>query len=209
MHARRTVTKAPPEQAEKAKQVIETSLLPRAKELPGFGGGYWLINRATGEGLAFTFFDTKENLEASAAPAEQLRSSAVRDIGAEVVEVGHFEVAADTGQKVHRAASHARVLQVEADPGQVDEGIAMIKERVIPGVRSFPGFVGGFWLADRAKGTVVGVTLFDSAANLAASRDQAARMRAQSAEQLKAAFGEFAEYEVLTRAETPTRVTAG
>ena len=66
MYARRTVTKAAPEQAEKAKEVVENSLIPNAKQLPGFAGGYWLIDRATGEALTFTFFDTKENLEASA-----------------------------------------------------------------------------------------------------------------------------------------------
>jgi hypothetical protein len=209
MQARRTVTKAPPEQADKAKDIIETSLLPKAKDLPGFSGGYWLIDRATGQGLTFTFFDTKENLEASAARAGQLRSDAMRDIGAELVEVGHFEVAADTGQKVHRGASHARVLNFEGDPARLGEGIKMIQERVIPAVRGLPGFVGGFWLADREKGKGVGVTLFDSAASLAASRDQAAKIRAQTAGQMPGTVGEFTEYEVLARAETPARVSAG
>jgi hypothetical protein len=208
MYARRTVTKAAPEQADKAKEVIETSLLPKAKDLPGFSGGYWLIDRATGEGLTFTFFDTKENLEASAAQAGQLRSNVARDIGAEVVEVGHFEVAADTGQRVHRGASHARVLGFEGDPARLAEGIQMIKERVIPVVRTFPGFVGGFWLLDNENGKGVGVTLFDSAASLAASRDQAAQVRKQAVEQMPGAVGEFAEYEVFVRAETPAAVSA-
>jgi hypothetical protein len=208
MYARRTVTKAAPEQADKAKEVIEGSLIPKAEDLPGFSGGYWLIDRATGEGLTFTFFDTKENLEASAAQAGQLRSNVARDIGAEVVEVGHFEVAADTGQKVHRGASHARVLSFEGEPPRLAEGIQMIKERVIPMVRTFPGFVGGFWLLDNENGKGVGVTLFDSAASLAASRDQAAQVRKQAVEHMPGAVGEFSEYEVLARAETPTAVSA-
>jgi hypothetical protein len=54
----------------------------------------------------------------------------------------------------------------------------------------------------------VGVTLFDSAANLAASRGQAAQLRTQSAAQIGAAFDDFAEYEVLARAETPAKVAS-
>ena len=209
MYARRTVTKAAPEQAEKAKEVIENSLIPRAKDLPGFAGGYWLIDPATGEGLAFTFFDTKENLEESAAQAQKLRNETTSSIGADVVEVGHFEVGVDTGQKVHRGATHARVLNVEGDKASIDQARQMIKERVVPAARSFPGFVGGFWLFDDEAGKVVGVTLFDSAENLKASREKAAGLRTQSAAQTGGRFSEFKEYEVLTRAETPAGVGAG
>ena len=210
MYARRTVTKAAPEQAEKAKEVVENSLIPKAKQLPGFAGGYWLIDRASGEGLTFTFFDTKENLEASAAQAKEIRTGAASEIGATVQEVGEFEVGVDTGQKVHRGATHARVLNVEGDRASVEQAKQMIKERVVPAALNFPGFVGGFWLVDAEAGKVVGVTLYDSAENLAASREPAAGLRTQSAAaQPGAKFSEFKEYEVLTRAETPAGVAAG
>ena len=210
MYARRTVTKAAPEQVEKAREVVNTWLIPKAKELPGFAGGYWLIDPASGEALTFTFFDTKENLDASAAQAEQIRTGATSEIGATVQEVGQFEVGVDTGQKVHRGATHARVLNIEGDPAAVDQAKQMITERVVPTVRDFPGFLGGFWLFDRESGKAVGVTLFDSAENLSATRDQAAGLRAQgAATQTGSKFGEFKEYEVLTRAETPAGVGAG
>ena len=209
MYARRTVTKAAPEQAEKAKEVLENSLIPKAKQLPGFAGGYWLIDRASGEALTFTFFDTKENLEASAAQAEQLRTGVASEIGATVQEVGGFEVGVDTGQKVHRGATHARVLNFEGDPAAIDQAKQMISERVVPAVRNFPGFLGGFWLFDREAGKGVGVTLFDSAENLKASREAAAGVRAQGVSQTGGRFSEFREYEVLTKAETPAGVGAG
>jgi hypothetical protein len=210
MYARRTVTQGRPEQVDKAREVVETSLIPKAKDLRGFAGGYWLIDPATGEGLTFTFFDTKENLEASAAQAEKLRNDATGAIGATVQEVGQFEVGVDTGQKVHRGATHARVLNVEGDRASVEQAKQMIKERVVPAALNFPGFVGGFWLVDADAGKVVGVTLYDSAENLAASREPAAGLRTQSAAaQPGAKFSEFKEYEVLTRAETPAGVAAG
>jgi hypothetical protein len=161
------------------------------------------MDLTTGEGLAFTFFDTKENLEASAAQAGQLRTFAARNIGAEMTHVGHFEVATDTGQKVHRRASHARVLNFQSDPARLDDVIEMIPAKLVSaGVSAFGISIGGFWLADRENGSGVRVTLFDSAANLAASRDHVAHLRAESAVQMPGALSEFAEYDVVALEET-------
>ena len=112
--------------ASTAREYIELGLVSRGRNLPGFSGGYWLMNPATGDGLAFTFFDTVANLEASAAQAGRLRGDASRNIGAEMAAVAHFEVAADTDQKVHRQASHARVLNFEGDPARLDDIIEMV-----------------------------------------------------------------------------------
>jgi hypothetical protein len=188
-----------------ARELIEAGLVSKGRNLPGFSGGYWLLNVTTGEGLAFTFFDTKENLEAGAAQAGQLRTFAARNIGADMADVGHFEVAADTGQKVHRRAEYARVLGFDGDPARLDHVIEMIPEKLPPAGPAVAGSIGGFWLANRENGTAVRVTLFDSAANLAATRDQADQLRAQSAAQMLGAFSEFAEYEVVALEETPAR----
>jgi hypothetical protein len=203
MQARRTKTKTSPENLEKAKQVIEGAVIPASKELPGFKGGYWLADRETGEGIGFTFYDTKENLQASGARATQVRGDAVRDIGAELISVDELEVVLDTGPKVHHTASHARVAEFEGDPSKIDEAVKLLEANVLPNVRNLPGFQGGFWIIDRATGKGAGVTLFDSAANLAASREAADAIRGRTAAQMPGTVGEFKNYEVLTRAEVP------
>jgi hypothetical protein len=189
------------------RELIEAGLVSKGRNLPGFSGGYWLMDVATGEGLAFTFFDTKENLEGSAARADQLRSFAAHNMGADMAGVGHFEVAAGTGEKVHRRASHARVLNFAGDPARLDEAITMIPAHLTPiRGRAFGDSIGGFWLADRENGRGVRVTLFDSATNLAASRDRAAQVRTESTAQMPGAFSEFAEYDVVGLEETPQTV---
>ena len=45
MHARKTMIQGSPEQVEQARQVIESHVIPKAKEMRGFRGGYWLTNR--------------------------------------------------------------------------------------------------------------------------------------------------------------------
>jgi hypothetical protein len=203
MHARRTKTKAAPETMAKAKQVIEGAVIPASKELRGFKGGYWLADPETGEGIGFTFYDTKENLQASGARANQVRGDAVRDIGADLISVDEFEVVLDTGPKVHHTASHARVVDFEGDPSRIDEAVRLLETNVLPNVRNLPGFQGGFWIIDRANGKGVGVTLFDSSASLAANREAANAIRERTKSQLPGTVGEFREYEVLTRAEAP------
>ena len=209
MHARKTTIKGSPDQVDRAKEVIESKVIPGVREMPGFKGGYWLFDRETGDAVSFTFFDTKDSLGASSEAANRLRGSASGEMGASITGVDEYEVGADTGATVHRGASHARVLHFDGDPANADAAVTMIEERVIPGVRAFPGFVGGFWLIDREAGKGVGVTLYDSAENLKASRAPADTMRTQSAGQLGGTFGEFKEYEVLARTEAPERVGAG
>lgn len=203
MHARKTTTKVSPNGIDKAKEVIEGHVIPAAKQLAGFRGGYWLIDRATGEGIALTFFDTGENLKAGGEKAKQIRGDAMRELQGEMISVEEFEVAADTGQKVHSGASHVRVLEFAGDNSRVDETIGLLRERVLPAAKELPGFVGGLWLVNRDNGKGVGVTLFDSGANLAASREGANAIRERSKGQMPGDVGEFKEYEVLSRAETP------
>ena len=116
MHARRTKISGSPERIEQAKQVIESNVIPAANELPGFRGGYWLIDRATGEGITFTFFDTKENLQGTADAATHIRGDATREIGADITSVDEFEVVLDTGPKSitqhhTRGSSNLRVIR--------------------------------------------------------------------------------------------------
>src|SRR5437870_1633863 len=131
-HARRTKTKVSPDRVDTAVKVIEEQVIPGAQKLPGFVGGYWLLDRSTGEGVGFTFFDSRESLEASQVAADQIRAQATQEIGAEVVGVDLFEVVANTGDRVHRDATHARVIEFGGDGAQLDEGIKRIKENVIP-----------------------------------------------------------------------------
>lgn len=203
MHARRTKITGSPELTEQAKQVVESKVIPAVNEMPGFRGGYWLIDPATGEGVTFTFFDTKENLQGSADRATQIRGDATSQIGADITSVDEFEVVLDTGPKVHHTASHARVVEFVGDPKRVDEAVGLLEKNVLPAVRNLQGFQGGFWILDRASGEGVGVTLFDSAASLDANREAANSIRERAGTQMPGTVGEFREYEVLTRAEAP------
>src|SRR5207302_9661099 len=116
-----------------------------------------------------------------------------QQIGADVVSVEEYEVVADTGQKVHKDASHVRVAQFEFGPAKIEDGISMLKQFVLPNAQKLPGSVGGFWLADRASGKGVGVTLFDSKENVVATSQQANKNRTEGERPIGAAIDQVQE----------------
>ena len=201
MHARRTLTKGSPDRIEDAKRIIKDTTVPMVQELPGFLGGYWLADPKTGEGLSVTFFDSKEALEATAQKAGEIRTATTQKIGGlEVLGVEHLEVIASTGDKVHRSALAARVINFENDPAKVEEGIKNFNENVIPGVIKIPGFQGGFWAVNRSTGKGFGVTLYDTPASVEASREASKQLRERTAQTTGATVSEPREYEVIGRA---------
>jgi hypothetical protein len=117
--------------------------------------------------------------------------------------VDEFEVAVETRDKVHRDAACARVATFQGQRDRIDQAITTIQDVVLPAARQLPGFLGGFWLVDQATASGVGVTLFDGADNLAASRNTAAQIRDRAAAQAGAEISSFEEYDVLARAEAP------
>jgi heme-degrading monooxygenase HmoA len=57
-------------------------------------------------------------------------------------------------------AMHARVMRVEL--GDVERGIAFVRDRIVPAARQQPGLVTAYWLADRASGHGLAVTIWES-----------------------------------------------
>lgn len=48
-------------------QIVRDSVLPTARQQPGFKGGFWLLDRSTGKVMAITFWTTEADLLASEA----------------------------------------------------------------------------------------------------------------------------------------------
>lgn len=94
MHARVTRFEGSPEQIAAGIKTIEEQVIPSAKKLGGFKGGYWLVDRATGKGFGVTLFDSESALHASEDAAAQLRSQAGQTTGVKITGVERYEVVA-------------------------------------------------------------------------------------------------------------------
>ena len=60
----------------------------------------------------------------------------------------------------------ARVRVTNGVPEKVDEGVRQFRDVVVPSYKNVAGFKGGYMLVDRAKGKLIGVTLWATEAGL-------------------------------------------
>src|SRR3954468_20487748 len=66
---------------------------------------------------------------------------------------------------------YARSTTVHADPQRIDDGIAYVRDEVMPTVQSMPGCMGLSMLCDRESGRCIVPTSWDSEETMSASRD--------------------------------------
>jgi heme-degrading monooxygenase HmoA len=90
---RATWIRMPPGQADRAVDFYKASVLPALEDLEGFCSASLLINRSSGRGVSSTTFDSQDAMERNREHARELRNSRTRELGAEVVDVGEFELA--------------------------------------------------------------------------------------------------------------------
>jgi heme-degrading monooxygenase HmoA len=90
---RATWLKMPRDQSGRAIDFYRTSVLPSLEELEGFCSASFLVNRTTGRAVSSATFDSREAMERNQEHARELRNARTRELGADIVDVGEFELA--------------------------------------------------------------------------------------------------------------------
>jgi heme-degrading monooxygenase HmoA len=90
---RATWLKVPRDQVDRAIEFYRTSVLPSLEDLEGFCSASFMINRATGRGVSSTTFDSRDAMERNRENAKELRNTRTRELGADIVDVGEFDLA--------------------------------------------------------------------------------------------------------------------
>jgi heme-degrading monooxygenase HmoA len=89
---RATWIKMPRDQVDRAIDFYRTSVLPALEDLDGFCSASFLLNRATGRGVSSATFDSRAAMDRSQETARELRNARTREIGADILDVGEFEL---------------------------------------------------------------------------------------------------------------------
>ena len=79
---------------------------------------------------------------------------------------------------------YARTTTVLGDPKAIDDGIAFLRDRVMPAVEGLPGYVGLSMLADRETGRCIATTSWKDEAAMAETGEQLRPLRTRFAEML-------------------------
>ena len=90
--ARCTWLECDPRNVDRAVDIFRFGVLPEAERIDGFCSASLMVNRETGHLVSATAWDSREAMEKGRAIANALRTSAARDIGAEITEVAEFDL---------------------------------------------------------------------------------------------------------------------
>jgi hypothetical protein len=74
-------------------EFYKASVLPAIQELEGFCSASLMIDRASGRAVSSTTFDSLEAMGRNGDRARSLRTALLRDLGADQLDVGEFELA--------------------------------------------------------------------------------------------------------------------
>jgi len=172
------------------------------EELPGAKRFLMLIDREAGTSLGITFFENEEAIRAAEPTFERMGDEIPEDVRGRRTSVEIYEVAIDD---IADGARAARVSSLEGSQGGIDNGIAFIKEQIIPEVADLTGWRGILTLADRQTGRAKTMTFWDGPESLRASEARADELRAQAADAMGDTIAGVDRYEVALH-ETPVTV---
>ncbi len=94
MHARVTRFKGEPARLDEGIRNIKDNVIPNAKKLAGFKGGYWVVDRKTGVGFGITLFESEAALQSSEEAAKKIREQASSTGVTQITGVERYEVVA-------------------------------------------------------------------------------------------------------------------
>lgn len=90
---RATWLKVPRDGADRAIEFYKSEVLPALENLEGFCSASLLINRSTGRAVSSATFDSRDAMDRNRDEASELRNARTRELGADVLDVGEFELA--------------------------------------------------------------------------------------------------------------------
>jgi quinol monooxygenase YgiN len=90
---RATWLRTQPDRLDRVVDTFRMVVLPTVQELDGFCSGSLMVDRTEGYAVGSVTFDSREAMERSRAQTEEMRQRATRESGAEIMEVGEFELA--------------------------------------------------------------------------------------------------------------------
>src|SRR5215207_11521348 len=90
--ARVSTYQGDPAQIDQGLNYARENILPRVKQVDGFEGVYYLVDRESGKALTITLWESEEALHASEEEANRLRSESAESASATIVDVERYEV---------------------------------------------------------------------------------------------------------------------
>jgi len=82
-----------PTQADRAIDMFRMAMLPAIEDLEGFCSASLMVDRLSGRAVSSVTYDSMESMERNREGARAVRTAGIGEAGAEVLDVGEFELA--------------------------------------------------------------------------------------------------------------------
>jgi len=176
MYARSITIMGDPERLDEGIAYVRDEVMPTVTALDGCVGLSMLVDSGNGECIVTSSWDTEETMRAS-----DVHLAPMRRRGGEIMggppEVAEWEVAVMHRAHVAPAGSCCRVTWMRLNHTDVDRGIAIYRDAMLPEMESIEGFCSASLLVDRKAGRACNTTTYDSREALAASRERSWTIR--------------------------------
>ena len=93
MFARVSTYTGTSDEIDEAIRQVRENTLPKLKQLDGYQGAYFLVDRQNGKSLSVTLWEGEEAMNTSKEAANSLRSEVADALGTQMVGVERYEVA--------------------------------------------------------------------------------------------------------------------
>lgn len=195
MYARSSTITAKPSSIDRGIAFMGDELMSEMLAIEGCVGLSLLVDRQSGRCIATSSWRDEESMHASETRVLPLRKRLMSAFGAANITNEEWEVVVMHRDHHTPEGAHARVTFLNGDPARADESTEVFKS-LLTTVEGFPGFCSASLLLNRSTGRAVSNVIFDSAAALDASAEQAKQIRAKAAGRMGAQIDEVAEFEL-------------
>jgi heme-degrading monooxygenase HmoA len=185
MFARITRADMPPDRLDDFVAHVRAAAQSMA-QLEGYRGVVALANRSTGAGMAGTYWDFAEAMQASEDIGRAARDSVASAIeGFHTTGPDRFEFVIQERAAPPRAGTFARMNDRQVAPASLDAVIEFMRQQVVPAIKSLSGFQTAVMLVNRDSGRMLAASVWATEAEREASAATVSPLRDQ-VEQLAA-----------------------
>ncbi len=196
MYARSTTLTADPARMDEGIAHVRDQVMPAVQTMPGCLGLSMLCDRDSGRCIVTTSWDSQEAMAATADRVQDMRRTAMDTMGGRDMTVEEWEIA--LVHRTHQADDDAcaRVTWTRGDPTRIEEMLEAFRSGIIPRLDDVQGFCSLSMMVDRNTGRGVLTSVYDSRADMDASRDMIAAMREEFTRQLGMDVDDVMEFDL-------------
>ncbi|RJS47403.1 antibiotic biosynthesis monooxygenase [Nocardioides cavernaquae] len=196
MFARSTTIQGEPSQLDAGIAYVRDDVYPMLQHMDGCLGLSLMVDREQGTCIATTSWQDEEALHGSFEDLAAVRSRATEIMGGKR-QVEEWEIAAMHRDHLSAPGSCARAVWLRTNQTDLDHGIGIYRDVLLPMLRELPGFCSASLLVNRDTQRACATTSFASMETMAASREQAWAIRERGVRDAGVDVIDAAEFELV------------